>query len=372
MPSGRKPRPARTAFALCTAAVTAAVTSAVVTPTPSAAVPTPSLEEVKQRVALLDQQAEVATEAYNGTQEKLRDLERRLLQFQAALQRQQAKVAALQGTLGVVAAAQYRSGGVDPTLQMMLSGDPERFLEQAATIRQFSEQQQAAIRQVQVERLKLAEERLRISQQMREVEQTRAELARHQAEIESKLQEAQRLLNSLTEQERRRLAAAERASRAAQREAIAREARARARAAKQSTRPPKRRPGGPPAASPPASGRAGAAVAYAKAHVGDAYRWGGAGPHSFDCSGLTMMAWRQAGVSLSHQSGQQYNQSRHVSRAALRPGDLVFFYPGISHVGLYIGGGRMVHAANPREDVKIDYIFGGYWARVYVGAARPA
>nr|WP_275402624.1 NlpC/P60 family protein [Streptomyces sp. SID13031] len=102
---------------------------------------------------------------------------------------------------------------------------------------------------------------------------------------------------------------------------------------------------------------------------GDSYVWGASGPSQFDCSGLTMYAWGKAGVSLSHSSKAQYGEGRKVSRADLRPGDLVFYgSPSIHHVGMYIGNGRMVHAPNPGKPVKtddLDYMSG------YVGAVRP-
>ncbi len=126
------------------------------------------------------------------------------------------------------------------------------------------------------------------------------------------------------------------------------------------------------AAASSVSRKARIAVNYAKAQVGDAYRYGGSGPRAFDCSGLTMAAWRQAGVKLPHRAKSQFARGKKVSRAALRPGDLVFFYSSKSHVGVYIGGGRMVHAANPRRDVAIDKINTGYWKKKFVGARRIA
>jgi cell wall-associated NlpC family hydrolase len=119
----------------------------------------------------------------------------------------------------------------------------------------------------------------------------------------------------------------------------------------------------------PANGRAGVAVQTALAQLGDSYSWGASGPSRFDCSGLTMYSWGKAGVSLSHSSSAQYGEGRHVSRANLMPGDLVFFgSPNIHHVGMYIGNGKMVHAPNPSKPVQIndvDYMSG------YVGAVRP-
>ncbi|MEO6511357.1 MAG: C40 family peptidase [Nocardioides sp.] len=117
----------------------------------------------------------------------------------------------------------------------------------------------------------------------------------------------------------------------------------------------------------PASGRAAAAVQYALAQVGDAYVYGAAGPSAFDCSGLTMMAWAQAGVGLPHSSSAQFGSGPHVSSSDLQPGDLVFYYSPISHVGMYIGNGLIVHAANPGTGVAVAGVF----SMPYSGAVRP-
>jgi cell wall-associated NlpC family hydrolase len=103
------------------------------------------------------------------------------------------------------------------------------------------------------------------------------------------------------------------------------------------------------------------------AQVGKAYVFGAAGPSAFDCSGLTMAAWAQAGVSLPHNSGAQYASGQHVSESELRPGDLVFYYSPISHVGMYIGNGQIVNALNPGAGVKVS----GLHDMPYVGAVRP-
>jgi peptidoglycan DL-endopeptidase CwlO len=111
----------------------------------------------------------------------------------------------------------------------------------------------------------------------------------------------------------------------------------------------------------------GPAVAYAKSKVGNAYVYGAAGPSAFDCSGLTMAAWSQAGVSLPHSSSAQYSSGRHISESELQPGDLVFYYSPISHVGMYIGNGQIVNALNPGAGVVIS----GLHDMPYVGAVRP-
>jgi cell wall-associated NlpC family hydrolase len=117
----------------------------------------------------------------------------------------------------------------------------------------------------------------------------------------------------------------------------------------------------------PVSGRAAAAVNYALAQVGDSYVYGAAGPNAFDCSGLTMMAWAQAGVGLPHSSSAQQGSGTPVSSSSLQPGDLVFYYSPVSHVAIYIGGGRIVHAANPSTGVAVAGVF----SMPYSGAVRP-
>jgi cell wall-associated NlpC family hydrolase len=109
-------------------------------------------------------------------------------------------------------------------------------------------------------------------------------------------------------------------------------------------------------------------VSYALAQVGDAYVYGAAGPSAFDCSGLMMMAWGQAGVGLPHSSSAQMGSGTPVSQSALQPGDLVFYYSPVSHVGMYIGNGMMINAPNFGEDVKVEPVF---W-NSFVGAVRIA
>ena len=117
----------------------------------------------------------------------------------------------------------------------------------------------------------------------------------------------------------------------------------------------------------PAAGGAKAVVDFAYAQLGDRYVWGATGRDDLDCSGLTMMAWRQAGKSLPHSSRAQISAGRRIPRSQLKPGDLVFFYSPISHVGIYIGNNKMIHAPNPRERVKVAPLS----QMPYSGAARP-
>ena len=121
-----------------------------------------------------------------------------------------------------------------------------------------------------------------------------------------------------------------------------------------------------PVPNVPASGGAAKAVAYARAQVGKPYSYGAAGPGSFDCSGLTMMAWAQAGVSLPHSAAAQYDATRHISRSELQPGDLVFSYNPISHVAIYIGGGQWIAATHTGDYVRVQPL-----GSSVVGYGRP-
>jgi cell wall-associated NlpC family hydrolase len=120
---------------------------------------------------------------------------------------------------------------------------------------------------------------------------------------------------------------------------------------------------------PPSSHGAAAAVAEAQRQLGKPYEWGAAGPDSFDCSGLTMWAWRAAGVSLPHYSGAQYQQTTHIPLDQLQPGDLVFFYSDLSHVGIYVGNGQMIHAPHSGDVVRYASIF-SEGSPMYAGRVR--
>ena len=109
------------------------------------------------------------------------------------------------------------------------------------------------------------------------------------------------------------------------------------------------------------------ALAFARTQVGDRYRWGAAGPSAWDCSGLTMKAWRRAGVKLPHHAGGQLRKGQRIKRSQLRKGDLVFFYGGVRHVGIYAGHGKVIHASRPGKPVG----YASIRSMPYKGASRP-
>ena len=145
------------------------------------------------------------------------------------------------------------------------------------------------------------------------------------------------------------LVAAERARRAAALEAATRASIRRA--------SPSPRPGGASDARPVDGQRAAIAVDEARRQLGKPYQWGASGPDSFDCSGLTMWAWRKAGVDLPHYTGAQYDATIHIPLSELQPGDLVFFHSDVSHVGIYVGNGEMIHAPHTGDVVRYASIY---------------
>lgn len=112
------------------------------------------------------------------------------------------------------------------------------------------------------------------------------------------------------------------------------------------------------------------AIAFARAQIGKPYIWGGTGPSGYDCSGLVMAAWAYAGVAIPRTSEAQWAGLRHVSTSAMQPGDILVFYSGASHVGLYVGGGMMIEASEPGRPIA-EVSIAGYYMQNLIGVVRP-
>ncbi|MEU1463469.1 NlpC/P60 family protein [Streptomyces sp. NPDC005727] len=290
--------------------------------------------QVKAKVDKLYQEAESATEKYNGSRERADAAQRRLNSLRDEAARRQQKLNTARDALGSLAAAQYRDGAIDPSWQLALSSAPDRYLDGAAFAERASDRQAGTVARVREQLRQVEQLRGAARVELKSLRSRQAEVRRHKQTVTAKLGEARRLLARLTPPERSRIAgdgtAAGHASRSAS-----------------DTRAALEQAGS--AAGP----RAAAAVAYAYQKLGSPYVWGATGPSAFDCSGLVQAAYRSAGVSLPRTTYAQINAGRRVPRSQLQPGDLVFFYSGISHVGIYIGNGRMIHAPNPSAPVRV-------------------
>ncbi|MFJ9725243.1 NlpC/P60 family protein [Streptomyces sp. NPDC101209] len=325
---------ARTAF---TIALAGAATATAFEGTGQAA-PQLTPAQVKAKVDRLYQEAETATQKYDGAKERARAAERRLSTLRDEAARKTEKLNSARDALGSIAAAQYRGGGLDPALQLVLSSDPNRYLDDAEFVDRVGTRQAAAVADVREQLRDIEQLRGTARVELTSLKARQAELARQKKTITGKLDAARRLLSGLSPEERARLGldggGTGRASRSATDGRVGLQA-----------------PGSAAAQAP--DSRAAAAVQYAYSKLGSPYVWGATGPDAFDCSGLVQSAYRSAGVSLPRTTYAQIDAGRRVSRSELRPGDLVFFYSGISHVGIYIGNGQMIHAPNPAEPVKI-------------------
>ncbi|MFD5862120.1 C40 family peptidase [Streptomyces chartreusis] len=288
--------------------------------------------QVKAKVDKLYQEAEAATEKYNGAKEQADAARQRIRNLQDQTARKTEKLNSAREALGSMAAAQYRDGGLDPAVQLALSEDPDRYLSGAEFAERAGNRQASSVASVRKQLREIEQLRGAAHVELASLKSRQAELKRHKKTITGKLDSARTLLTQLTAEEQARLD--DRATRSS----------SDARAALAS-------PGSATAQAPNA--RAAAAVSYAYAKLGSPYVWGATGPNAFDCSGLTQAAYREAGVSLPRTTYAQIDAGRRVSRSELLPGDLVFFYSGISHVGLYIGNGQMIHAPNPSAPVRV-------------------
>ena len=327
MASHRRPKqPSRTRVTVLTTAAAAAValTSQAANAAPGEK---PSKDEVKSKVDRLYHESELATDKYNGAKEKQEKLEKEISTLQDQVARGQGELNDMRDGLGLMASSQYRTGAIDPSVQLFLSSDPDDYLDKASTMDQLSAQQVEALKKVQQKQRTLAQQRKEAAEKLKDLGDTRETLSKKKKEVQGKLAEAQKLLNTLTTQEKAALAEQEqRASRSAgERAQLGNEV--------------------------PASDRGAAALAAARTQIGKPYVSGGSGPNSYDCSGLTQWAYAQAGVSITRTTYTQQNDGTKIGRSQLRPGDLVFFN-NLAHVALYMGNGVIVHAPKPGAFVR--------------------
>ena len=292
--------------------------------------PMPSLQSLLARARVLSNQINSLDEQYNGLQIQFTQARTEAKVAQRTYAEDLVRLGAGKVTIGQLAAQSYMNGGLDTSLEMLTSSNPQTVIDRAAIMQQL--QRENGDRVGQLAAAVAAAQRAR--ETARQQGQLAARLAKQMAAKQQAAQKKINLLNSAVF--------------------------AKAMAVFNQT-------GKYPTINLPTANTIGAqALQYALSKRGDPYVWGAAGPNAFDCSGLVLWAYAQVGISLPHYTGDQWNMGVHVSRADLQPGDLVFFYADIGHVGLYIGNGLMVDAPDFGEPVQVQSVM---WD-VYVGAVR--
>ena len=325
----------RTTAALAALALAASIGLSLSAPT-SPAQAEPDIDTVRDRVERLYHEAEQASERYNDARLELTELEEELDSLEADQSRQGDALEGVRSDVRDAIIQRYQSGSLGPTGELLTS-DSEGFLDQISTLSTIDGLQESLLSDYDNELEAYGIRKSQTEKRRDDIADLEADLAEEKKTADDKLAEAEALLEDLEAEEREAVLSRDGGERA------------------------------PDAASIPASGRAKVAVAFALAQVGDSYVFGAAGPNAWDCSGLTMVAWGQAGVGLPHSSSAQYGSGARVSQSELQPGDLVFYYSPISHVGMYIGNGMIVHAANPSSGVRVAAVN----SMPYAGAVRP-
>ncbi|MFF5981219.1 NlpC/P60 family protein [Streptomyces olindensis] len=340
---------------VCAVSVLAAPGTAFASPSPS---PTPStgptlapgkdLEAVREKLDKLYRAAARATDEYNAAEEKADKQSDEIVKLAKKIVKGQERLEQLKERAGAAAAAQYRGGGLPPEAHLMLSDDPQEFLDGAGRVREGHHATKGLIGELTRTQEDLEQYAEDASAQWKKLEAGRKAKAVAQKKIEQQIAQAEKLESELQKEEQERLAelekeAADKAQTAWLDSGILQEI------------------------SGKASEQGKKAVAYATAQIGKPYQWGAEGPKSYDCSGLTSQAWISAGRGIPRTSQEQWKQLRHIDVQDMRPGDLIIYFDDASHVAMYVGDGAIVHAPRPGRDVTLA----GAGSMPILGVVRP-
>jgi cell wall-associated NlpC family hydrolase len=329
----------------------------------------PSLEEVEKKVDDLYRQAESATDKYNSAKEKTTKQRKRVDTLLDDVAKRTQKLNEAREELGSFAAAQYRTGASAPdTATFLLADTPQDYFDQTQLMDRMTGRQKVAVDDYVTQQSETMRKRQEATESLETLTETQGDLKTAKATVQRKLADARDLLSKLTAEEKARLAAIEREKQqeaARKAEELARQQaaqqKAQEEAAQQQDSGSSSAGSGSSSSTAPADSsyatKAEKALAFARAQIGKPYVWGAVGPGSYDCSGLTQAAWKAAGVTLPRTTYDQVNAGTTVSLANAQPGDLVFFYDDVTHVGIYIGNGMMIHAPKPGTYVREESIY---------------
>ena len=316
--------------------------------TPSSSWAAPTVANAQREVDRLRTLAAEKYEAANEATIRIKQLEREtaVLENKETALRKELDAAGL--TLSRIAISQYTDGGLGKGLDLLLSSDPSQYLADAGALDMVTRKYAQQLREFAVKKQNVEATQLVVADRTSLLKAERVKLNRQVAAAKEDLAKAQRILNNLKKEDRDRLAKLE-----AEREnKILNESKKYAQSYKGDNT------------------RGSIALKYALAQVGDVYVWAAAGPTRWDCSGLTMRSFQQAGVSLPHSSRIQIKYGKNISASSLKPGDLLFFGNPISHVSMYMGGGKMVQAPRPGKKVEVVNFTKMFGKKPFVGARR--
>ncbi|MDQ1039093.1 cell wall-associated NlpC family hydrolase [Streptomyces sp. V3I8] len=321
-----------------------------------------SVEEIHAELEGLYRTAEVATEAYNAANEKATKQEKRLKSLRKGLARAEDRVDELQELSGAAARTQYRGGSLAATgIQLLLGDHPDQALNDASQARQALRSLVNVAETQKTARAELDRQTDSAEKELEKLEDSRADKAESKKKIEGKIAEAEQVEAGLKADEARRLARLEKDK--------AKEAEARwtgsgagggtstgtgaggSGAGGSDNNGGGGGGGGSVGGGTQATGAAAQAVSFAMAQIGKPYGWGAVGPSAYDCSGLTSVAWARAGHPIPRTSQAQWAGLTRVSLSSARPGDLIIYFNDATHVGMYIGGGKIVHAPRPGRTI---------------------
>jgi cell wall-associated NlpC family hydrolase len=315
---------------------------------PGLAEAAPSVASAQREVDRLRTLAAEKFEDANEATIRIKALEREtssLLSREAVLQKELDVASA---TLSRIAIAQYTAGGIGKGLDLLFSSDPTRYLSDAGTMDLLARNYSKQLRDYAISKQKVEASQFVVADRTAQLRAEREKLNKQVALAKSDLAKAEKILKSLKKEDRERLAREE----AAREDKILNDSRRYAQSYKGD------------------NSRGSIALKYALKQVGDVYVWAAAGPTRWDCSGLTMRSFQQAGVSLPHSSRIQIKYGKAIPVGSLKPGDLLFFGKPISHVSMYMGGGKMVQAPRPGKRVEVVNFVMMFGKKPFVGARR--
>ncbi|MFE6223667.1 C40 family peptidase [Streptomyces sp. NPDC057854] len=310
--------------------------------------PKKTLEQVRTEIDTLYRQAAAATDAYNLAEERTEKQSAEIVRLARMIESGRKRIETLKAQAGATARAQYRNGGLPDGAQLVLTGDPQLFLDAAGRLREGAKATTDLLAELTRAQGELNTYASEAGDHWTRLEADRLRQAQAKKEIDGKIAAAKKLESELAAEERERLRRMEeQARRQAQTEWLG--------------------SGILAELSTETTPEARTAIQSALAQVGKPYVWGAEGPDSFDCSGLTQSAWAAAGKRIPRTSQEQWRLLPRVQPEDMRPGDLIVYYQDASHIGMYIGDGKMVHAPRPGRNVTVA----GAGSMEILGIVRP-